>query len=424
MGAPFRLFPARALAAWLALAATGFGAQAVEPIYGPQTHDRTAAALAAYREIAAKGGWASLPSSVRTLTVGATGPDVAALHQRLAIGGDIDAALAATDAFTDATTEGLRKFQTRHGLSLTGTVGNLTLKAMNTPVESRIRALTASLERLKNNGFVFAPRYVVVNIPGAVAEAVENGQVARAHIAVVGKPDRASPVLEARITAVNLNPTWTAPVSIAKADIIPKAAADPTFLAKNNMRLIGANNVEIDPATVDWTKANAVPFSVRQDAGSTNALGRMRIDMPNTQAVYMHDTPKKGLFRSDLRFHSSGCARIQDIRDLAAWLLEGTGVDRIAIETGIESNETKTIRLAKPVPVAWIYLTAWQAGDGAVHFRDDIYKLDESAKEIAASTLVARRPKPNVDPVTTGSIPAKPKPAKAVVADAIDPEQR
>ena len=88
-------------------------------------------------------------------------------------GGDIDASLAATDAFTDRTTEALKKFQARHGLSLTGTVGNLTLKAMNVPIEARLRALTASLERLKNNGFVFANRYVVVNIPGAVAEAVE-----------------------------------------------------------------------------------------------------------------------------------------------------------------------------------------------------------------------------------------------------------
>ena len=393
-------------------------AAAVEPVYGPQTHDRTAAALTRYQDIAQRGGWQTLPQVVKDLKVGAAGPDVIALHKRLAIDGDIDASQADKDQFTDVTTDALKKFQARHGLSLTGTVGVLTLRALNVPVETRLKQLTASLERLKNNGFSFGQRYVVVNIPGASAEAVENGQVAQRFAAVVGRPDRASPVLETRITAINLNPTWTAPISIVKNDIMPKVAKDPTFLTKNNMRVIGQGGAEIDPTTINWNNTAAIPFGIRQDAGPTNSLGQMRIDMPNAHAVYMHDTPKKSLFRSDIRFHSSGCARIQNVRDLAAWLLEGTGVDRIAIETGIESGETKTIRLAKSVPVAWIYLTAWGDSDNAVQFRDDIYKLDDSAKEIAASTLTAKRAPIGVDPVATGSIPAKPKPAKNVVATA------
>ena len=99
--------------------------------------------------------------------------------------------------------------------------------------------------------------------------------------------------------------------------------------------------------------------------------------MPNAHAVYMHDTPKKSLFRSDVRFHSSGCARVSGVRDLAAWLLEGTGIDRLALEADIATGENKTIRLPKSVPVIWIYMTAWGSADGTVEFRDDIYKLDE-----------------------------------------------
>ncbi|WP_342359231.1 L,D-transpeptidase family protein [Terrarubrum flagellatum] len=413
----------RPAAILVSLALTTGAARAVEPMYGPQTHDRTASALAQYQAIAARGGWSMLPSSTRELRPGATGAEVAALHQRLAVTGDIDATLATSDQFNDATIEGLRKFQARHGLSLTGSVGTLTLRALNTPVDVRVKQLAASLDRLKNSSFAFGARYVVVNIPGAAAEAVENGQVAQAHTAVVGRPDRASPVLEARITAVNLNPTWTAPTTIVKNDIIPKVAKDAGYLEKNHMRLIGAGGAEIDPKTIDWNNTSSVPFSVRQDAGPTNSLGQLRIDMPNAQAVYMHDTPKKDLFRSDVRFHSSGCARIQDVRDLAAWLLEGTGVDRIAIETGIESAETKTIRLAHSVPVAWIYLTAWGSGDGAVQFREDIYKLDGAPKDPAASTLVARTKAPGVDMMTTGSVPAKPKPAKALVVGAANTEE-
>lgn len=411
--------------ALVALAASCAPALAVEPIYGPLTHDRTAAALAQYIEIATRGGWQALPSSAKELKVGSAGADVLALHRRLAVSGDIDAKQAESDQFVDSTTEALKKFQARHGLSLTGTVGTLTLRALNVPADARVKQLGASLERLKNNGFVFSNRYVVVNIPGAVAEAVENGQVAQSHTAIVGKPDRASPVLEARITAVNLNPTWTAPLSIVKNDIMPKVAKDLGFLAKNNMRVIGQGGAELDPATIDWTNTSSVPFSIRQDAGPTNSLGQTRIDMPNAHAVYLHDTPKKGLFRSDIRFQSSGCARIQNVRDLAAWLLAGTGVDRIAIETGIESGETKTIRLARSVPVAWIYLTAWGDGEGGVQFREDIYKLDDTPQDVAASTLTARRGGPAADPVTTGSIPAKPKPAaKAVVASTLNADER
>lgn len=409
MLARMKHFSRTTLAAFFACGAPAFAA---EPIYGPLTYDRTLSALARYNEIAARGGWAALPTSAKGLKEGSTGPDVVALHQRLAASGDIAAAHAVQEQFDGTTAEALRKFQARHGLSLTGAIGALTFKALNTPVDARLRQLSASLERLKNNGFPFTNRYVTVNIPGAVAEAVENGQVAQRHTAIVGRPDRASPVIEARITAVNLNPTWTAPLSIIKNDIMPKVAKDAKFLAKNNMRVIGQGGAEIDPATIDWTNTASVPFSIRQDAGPNNSLGRLRIDMPNPHAVYLHDTPKKGLFRSDVRFQSSGCARIEGVRDLAAWLLEGTGVDRIAIETEIDAGETKTIRLARPVPVAWIYLTAWGDGEGEVQFREDIYQLDDSAKDIAESTLVARRPV--ADPVTTGSIPAKPKPESVI----------
>ncbi|MBN9060955.1 MAG: hypothetical protein BGP06_16935 [Rhizobiales bacterium 65-9] len=405
------------------VALLGCGAQAfaAEPIYGPLTYDRTVSALARYNDIAARGGWASLPSSVKELKEGSAGPDVVALHKRLAASGDLAATHAEKDQFDATTSEGLKKFQARHGLSLTGTVGTLTLRALNTPVEARLRQLSASIERLKNDGFLFPNRYVTVNIPGAVAEAVENGQVAQRHTAIVGRPDRASPVLEARITAVNLNPTWTAPLSIVKNDIMPKVAKDPHFLAKNNMRVIGQGGVELDPATIDWTNTTSAPFSIRQDPGPTNSLGQTRIDMPNAHAVYLHDTPKKGLFRSDVRFQSSGCARIEGVRDLAAWLLQGTGVDRIAIETEIDSGQTKTIRLARPVPVAWIYLTAWGDSDGDTQFREDIYKLDESAKDIAGSTLSARRDSADMTP--TGGISAKAKP-KPVVASSLKTDER
>jgi murein L,D-transpeptidase YcbB/YkuD len=378
--------------------------RANEPSYGPNTYDRTLDALIAHEDIAGRGGWPKLPGSVTALKPEAQGPDVAALKQRLLLSGDLAPDALPGDVYDANVVAAVKRFQMRHGLSDLGTVGRLTLKAMNTPVEVRLNQLTATLERLKGNGFSFAERYVVVNIPGASVEAVENGQVQRRHLAIVGRPDRPSPVLQANITSVNLNPTWTVPTSIVKADIIGHMRKDSGFLAKSHMKLLGAENREIDPATVNWATLKSPYFTVRQDPGPDNSLGQMKIDMPNTEAVYLHDTPKKSLFRNDVRFNSSGCARVEGVRDLGAWLLEGTEWTLPALEAEIAKGERKNIPLKKAVPVAWVYLTGWQGADGLVQFREDIYGLD-TPQGIVTSTIPARKPKPKL--IGTG----EPKPA-------------
>lgn len=395
-----------ATAAVAALAA--LPARANEASYGPNTYDRTLEALIAHEDVAARGGWPKVPAGATALKPDSRGPDVVALKQRLVAGGDLAAEALPGDVYDAAVVEAVKRFQRRHGLSDLGTVGRLTLKAMNTPVEMRLNQLTATLERLKGNGFNFASRYVVVNIPGASVEAVENGEVKERHLAIVGRPDRPSPVIQANITSVNLNPYWTVPMSIVKADIIPHMRKDPTFIAKSNMKLLGAENKEIDPASVKWATLTNPYFYVRQEPGPTNSLGQLKIDMPNSDAVYMHDTPKKTLFRNDVRFNSSGCARIEGVRDLAAWLLEGSEWSRQAIEDEIAKGERKNIPLKKAVPVAWVYLTGWQGADGQVQFRDDIYGLD-TPQGIVTSTIQPRKPKPKataaVPPVRPAAAP-------------------
>ncbi|MGL4322681.1 MAG: L,D-transpeptidase family protein, partial [Beijerinckiaceae bacterium] len=282
-----------ACAAFACMFGMAGSARAEEPAFSPLTRERITAALKTYEDLAARGGWKAVPRSVAGLAPAATGEAVRALHERFAATGDMSAEDAKSDIFGETTAAALRKFQARHGLSLTGSVGTLTYRALNVPVDRRVMQLRASLERLKEYKFSFPPRHVVLNIPAASVEAVANGQVAHRYIAVVGRPDRASPTLQARISAVNLNPYWTVPTSIVKADIVPKMQKDPQFLAKHHMRLIGAGQQEIDPATIDWAKPNIHQFFIRQDPGPDNSLGQVRIDMPNGQAVYMHDTPKK-----------------------------------------------------------------------------------------------------------------------------------
>ncbi len=318
-----------------------------------------------------------MPPQIQGLKRGQHGDLVDKLKVRLILTGDLAPDAAQDSVFDGALEEALKRFQQRHGLSQTGSVGRLTTRALNVPIDVRLNQLRASIHRLERNAFQFTGRYVVVNIPGAVVEAVADGVVERRHVAIVGRPDRPSPVLAARITAVNVNPTWTVPTSIVKADIIPHMRKDPNFLAKNKMRLIGAGGVEIDPKTINWATLRSPNFFVRQDPGPHNSLGQMRIDMPNGEAVFLHDTPKKELFRNDVRFNSSGCARVDGVRDLAAWLLKGTEYeDPARLGEAIHLNERKDIKLTRSVPVAWVYLTGWAAGDGLIHFRDDIYGLD------------------------------------------------
>jgi murein L,D-transpeptidase YcbB/YkuD len=347
------------------------------PTFDEGTVQRIAAAMLSYTVLEVQGGWPTLPASAK-LALGAKGPDVLTLRRRLAMTEDLRADRVDLDAFDEELAAAVRHFQGRHGLEETGSVGSRTLAALIVPVGKRLRQLAASLDRLALMDFQIGQRYVVVNLPAAFAEAVDGDKVTRRYVVVVGKPDRPSPTLTTHVTAVNLNPTWTVPLSILKKDIITKMRKDPGYVERMHMRVLDAQGHEIDPRAVDWQSDRAPNFTVRQDSGAWNALGAVRIDMPNPHSVYMHDTSHKEHFSTDYRFQSSGCTRVQDPRALAAWLLADTpGWSRREIDAGVAKGERTDIRLAHKVPVAWIYLTGWATRDSLVHFRDDVYGHDD-----------------------------------------------
>jgi murein L,D-transpeptidase YcbB/YkuD len=215
------------------------------------------------------------------------------------------------------------------------------------------------------------------NIPAAQIEAVENGVAVSRHTAVVGRVSRPSPELTSKIIEVNFNPYWTVPVSIVRKDLVPLMQKDPTYLTTEHIHIYDSHGNELKPTEIDWNSNEAVNYRFRQDPGDFNSLGTVRIDFPSPYGVYMHDTPEKGLFGEDMRFHSSGCVRVQNVRELVDWLLRDTaGWSRPQIEATIKSGERVDAKLAKPVPVYWVYITAWATPDGVVQFRDDIYNKD------------------------------------------------
>lgn len=372
------------------------------PSFHPDSLAAINEAAQKYLAIANAGGWPILPATA-VLKPGSEGEDVLMLRQRLAAEGDLAATDVANPVFDPGLAAAVKRFQARHGHSQNALVQGPTLAALRTPARERFTQLNESARRLALRSFAFGPRYVVVNIPSASVEAIENGIVEKRFIAVVGKKDRASPEIETRITNVNLNPTWTVPVSIIKKDIIPKMQKDPAYLAKAKIRIYGASGNEVDPRAIDWSTERAAAFTLRQESGTANALGQLRIDMPNRDAVYMHDTPSKRLFGADNRFHSSGCVRVENVRDFAAWILEGQkGWDRASIDTAIATNQRKDIRPKEPIPVAWTYLTGYVTPDGLVHFRPDIYGLD-SGPVLTASGEPAPQRKAKAAPVSLDS---------------------
>lgn len=350
------------------------------PVLQPETFFTTSKASERYAQIVDLGGWPTVGVSLRP---GAKGPAVATLRRRLA---------AEDDALTDTRkqswdselTAAVKRFQFRMGLKQTGVVAGATLKALDVPATVRFRQLASSAQRLAGVDFPFGDRYIVVNIPSTAVDAVENDRVVRRYAAIVGDPEHHSPEVQAKIVAVNINPTWTVPTSIIKNEIAPKMLKDPGYLTRSRIRVLNNKGEEIDPRSINWSSERAVNYTLRQDSGAGNSLGSIRIAMPNPHSVYMHDTPSRNLFANDYRFLSHGCVRVQGVVDLAAWLLDGASGPQLSkeeINARIASGTREEVKLSRSVPVVWVYMTGWASADGTVHFRDDVYHLDEVGGE-------------------------------------------
>jgi murein L,D-transpeptidase YcbB/YkuD len=346
------------------------------PTLSPATVEHTGSALAQFEGIVAKGGWPEVAQADR-LRLGTRHPAVPALRQRLMVSGDLDANAGVSDIFDSYVEAGVRRFQARHGLSIDGVVREQTLKALNVPAAVRLAQLRTNLTRLRSLSGNLGSRFVVCNIPAARIEAIEGGVAVSRHTAVAGKVDRPSPDINSRIVEINFNPYWTVPVSIVRRDLIPKMQAEPDYLSNNKIRIFDMRGDELTPSRINWYSEEAVNYRFKQDPGDLNSLGSMRINFPSKDGVYMHDTPSKGLFGEDMRFHSSGCVRVQNVRELVNWLLvETPGWSRQEIDAVIKSGERKDAKVTRPVPLYWVYVTAWATPDGVIQFREDIYNRD------------------------------------------------
>ncbi len=347
------------------------------PTLSRRNIDPTKAAIKRYRAIVKDGGWAKIPGKVK-LEVGITSDAVLLMQKRLIATGELRGS--ASTYFDYATNKALKRFQATNGLTPTGRLDDRTRGALNVPAKVRLSQLRINLNRLRANVQSGKRRYVVVNIPAAQIEAVQDDRVYSRHTGVVGKVQRKTPILNSRIHELNFNPVWRLPPTVVNKDLIPKGRqmshGKTDVLTKFGIDAY-SNGRKLNPKKVRWNTRQPYGLSYRQQPGKDNPLGFVKINFHNAHSVYLHDTPSDRLFGRNFRAASSGCVRVSNVEKLTAWLLRGTkGMGMADVRHYKESGDTKTIRLKRAVPLKMVYLTAWATEDGIVQFRRDLYGRD------------------------------------------------
>jgi murein L,D-transpeptidase YcbB/YkuD len=332
--------------------------------------------LMKYYKLQEAGGWKEVASS----------DAVEEIKERLRTEGYLGADEDSDEGYLEA----VKSFQKHHGIKSDGVIGNETLSRLNMSVEEKILSIRLNMERWRWMPSEMESSYISVNIPDFSLRVVENNESVLQMKTVVGKDERPTPIFNAMMSYIVINPYWSVPPTIVREDLVPAARKNISYFTKNNIRIFknGGNGDknEINPSSIDWKhiNANAYPYSFRQDAGDKNALGRIKFIFPNPFDVYIHDTPHKNLFDRHERNFSSGCIRIQSPVKLANYLLdrETNGSSERNVSALIAANKNKTIPLSKKMKVYINYWTVWGDDEGNAQFRDDLYGYDEELAEI------------------------------------------
>jgi murein L,D-transpeptidase YcbB/YkuD len=320
--------------------------------------------LAAYRAIASKGGWGTVPGSDTPFTVGASDARVPALRKRLmAEDGAVQTDVDQPEVFDPALQQAVQRFQQRYGLRADGVIGAPTMEALNVPVGGRILQIEANMERWRWLPRELPATRVQVNIAAAVLAVYREGEPVMAMKAVAGRPEDQTPMLKSDISSIVLNPPWHVPDSIAKKEIWPKAHKDHAYLARNQYQVIGGRLV--------------------QRAGPKSALGRFKFDFPNSFGVYLHDTPAQAGFGRASRLASHGCVRLEQPKALATLLLDdNANWPGSRIDTVIQGDDTIRVPLSQTIPVYILYWTVFVDNSGQTQFRSDAYDWDQKLMDL------------------------------------------
>jgi murein L,D-transpeptidase YcbB/YkuD len=241
--------------------------------------------------------------------------------------------------------------------------------------QSRIIRLRATLERWRWLPRDFPPDRVEVHGPQFELRLFRNNQRIATHKVIIGAPRTPTPSFATAITGVTLNPMWRPPAAIARQEILPLMVRDPSRAAALGYRFVDSHGSLREPG--DRRLAAKASLRIVQLPGASNALGRVKLEMSNPFAIYVHDTPAQALFNREIRAFSHGCIRVENARDLAALLLDPHVWPRSALDASIENGPTQTLSLPVEMPISVLYLTAQPDQDGVVQYSADLDGRDQ-----------------------------------------------
>ncbi len=351
-------------------------------------YDRLKKGLARYSAIANLGGWPRLAEGA-VLKEGSRDRRVAVLRKRLEVSGALVMASADTSTvYNREMVEAVKKFQSRNGIDVDGSVGPTTFRVLNVPVEQRLDQIRVNLERYRSFLHDLPPTCILVNIPGYYLQYIENGRSQWGSRVIVGQPLRQTPVFGAAMHSLVFNPKWVVPRTVLDKDVLPALNKDNSYLAKKQLRVVNEEGGTVDPASVNWSQYSAanLPYHLQQRSGDKGALGRIKFLMPNPLAIYLHDTPGRELFDKSSRAFSSGCIRVQNPAELARLVLrDSLGWSRAKIQEAINTGKTTMVTLPQQIPVFLLYFTVVPNGEELL-FREDIYNRDKRALQLLKSS--------------------------------------
>jgi murein L,D-transpeptidase YcbB/YkuD len=370
---------------------------------------RLHAVLPTYVGYYERGGWPTV-SGTEKIEPGDKGPRVSEVADRLLVTGELSARGADPELYDPTLEIAVKAFQKAHGLNDDGVIGKRTIEEMNVPAEQRLKMVLLNLERMRAESPDMEKRFVFVNIPSTELRVIDNGVTTFHANAIVGKVSRKTPLLSSVIFQAKLNPDWSVPAKIARIDMLRHELEEPGYFASKNVRVYTSDGRQIDPRTVNWNdvkQSGYFPYRLKQDAGPENALGPMKLDFQNDHSVFIHGTSAPKLFAKQDRFFSSGCVRVDDPLGLATFLLQDDpGWTRERVEDVVKGGKTTYAKLARPIPLHIVYLTAWVDEQGVANFRDDVYQRDPSVSipaGLASPVLVAQQPGASEPAIRQGS---------------------
>lgn len=333
------------------------------------------------RKIEKNGGWTMIPAGP-VLKLGMQDSRVPLLAKRLQIASLLAEANDKPSSVYDQTmVQAVKRFQKESYQDADGVVGPSTLRKLNTPIDYQINQVRANLERMRWFHNEYKKDYVLVDLAGYRIYYIQGGKPVWKSRVQIGKTYRQTPIFKSEITYITLNPTWTVPPTILKEDALPEIRRNRSYLTRNHIRVLDNKGKEISANAVNWS--NPGNITLRQDAGAGNSLGQLVLRFPNSYSVYMHDTPHQEMFGANQRAFSSGCIRVERVKELAVLLFNDPEKwNRTTLETELSTNKTRNVTLAKKVPVLLAYWTVDVGTDGRVSFKPDIYEQD--AKVIKA----------------------------------------